>query len=114
MVSENASWSTMDLSDFYLGTPLPHPEYLRIPITMIPPLIQDVYDLHRFITNSTLYASVHKTHYGLPQAGALSQQRLYAHLRKHGYIKLQHAPSCFRNKKGTVRFCLVVDDFAVA
>ncbi len=80
MVSENASWSTMDLSDFYLGTLLPHPEYLRIPITMIPPLIQDVYDLHRFISNGTLYASVHKTHYGLPQAGALSQQRLYAHL----------------------------------
>jgi hypothetical protein len=81
---------------------------------MIPPLILDVYDLHRFVTNGTLYASVHKTHYGLPQVGALSQQRLYSHLREHGYIKLRHAPSCFRNKKGTVRFCLVVDDFAVA
>jgi hypothetical protein len=67
MVSENASWSTMDLSDFYLGTPLPHPEFLRIPLTMIPPLILDVYDLHRFVTNGTLYASVHKTHYGLPR-----------------------------------------------
>jgi hypothetical protein len=113
MVSENASWSTMDLSDFYLGTPLPHPEYLRIPVTMIPPIILDTYELQQFVSNGTLYASVHKTHYGLPQAGALSQQRLYAHLRQHGYIKLQHAPSCFRNPTGTVRFCLVIDDFAV-
>ncbi len=25
MISENANWSTIDISDFYFGTPLPHP-----------------------------------------------------------------------------------------
>jgi hypothetical protein len=54
-----------------------------------------------------------KTHYGLPQAGALSQQRLFDHLHRHGYYQLFHAPSLFRNKDGSVRFALVVDDFAV-
>jgi hypothetical protein len=35
MISENANWTTIDLTDFYFGTPLPHPEYIRIPISMI-------------------------------------------------------------------------------
>jgi hypothetical protein len=54
-----------------------------------------------------------KTHYGLPQSGALSQQRLFKHLEQHGYHQLFHAPALFRNKDGSIRFALVVDDFAV-
>ncbi len=77
MISEDANWSTMNLTDFYLGTDLPHPEYLRIPEAMIPPVAIDWYNLRPFISNRTLYASVYKTHYGLPQARALSQQRLF-------------------------------------
>jgi hypothetical protein len=47
--------------------------------------------------NDAIYFSVHKTHYGLPQAGALSQQRLFAHLRSHGYSPLPSTPAVFRN-----------------
>ncbi len=54
-----------------------------------------------------------KTHYGLPQAGALSQERLFDHLERNRYFPLFHTPSIFRNHNGTVRFSLVVDDFAV-
>ena len=113
MISENSNWSTMDLTDFYLGTDLPHPEYIRFPESMIPPIVKEWYNLRPYINNNALYASVHKTHYGLPQAGALSQQRLFRHLRQHGYRKMTHTPSCFRNSSGTIRFSLVVDDFAV-
>jgi hypothetical protein len=113
MISENANWSTLDLTDFYLGTDLPHPEYIRIPETMIPAVVTERYGLRPYIHNHTLYASVHKTHYGLPQAGALSQQRLFRHLHQHRYRKMAHTPSCFRNTSGTIRFSLVVDDFAV-
>ena len=56
---------------------------------------------------------MHKTHYGLPQAGALSQQRLFRHLQQHGYTQIPSSPSVFRNKSGSIRFALVVDDFAV-
>jgi hypothetical protein len=38
---------------------------------------------------------------------------LFAHLEKHGYHQLFHAPALFRNKDGSIRFALVVDDFAV-
>jgi hypothetical protein len=43
----------------------------------------------------------------------LSQQRLFSHLRRHGYNPLPSSPSVFRNSDGTIRFTLVVDDFAV-
>ena len=113
MISENANWSTIDLTDFYLGTDLPHPEYIRIPRNLIPENVITFYDLERFFSSNAIYCSVHKTHYGLPQAGALSQQRLFKHLKLHGYTQLPSTPSVFRNQSGTIRFSLVVDDFAI-
>jgi hypothetical protein len=113
MIFENSNWSTLDLTDFYLGTDLPHPEYIRIPENMIPVVVTEWYGLRPYIHNHILYASVHKTHYSLPQAGALTQQRLFRHLHQHGYRKIADTPSCFRNNSGTIRFSLVVDDFAV-
>jgi hypothetical protein len=114
MISEDANWSTIDSSDFYLGTPLPHPEYIRIQKALIPDEVLKFYDLIRFLHHGALYYSVHKTHYGLPQAGALSQKRMFKHLAEHGYRQLPNTPSFFfRNESGTIRFGLVVDDFAV-
>jgi hypothetical protein len=72
MISEDAKWSTIDLTDFYLGTDLPHMEFIRIPSRVIPPRVMDFYELTEFSRNDAIYFSVHKTHYGLPQAGALS------------------------------------------
>jgi hypothetical protein len=113
MISEDAKWTTIDLTDFYLGTDLPHPEYIRIPTRLIPHNVRRFYELEPYIDNNAIYCSVHKTHYGLPQAGALSQQRLFQHLREHGYHQLPSTPSMFRNDDGSIKFSLVVDDFAV-
>jgi hypothetical protein len=66
MISEDAQWSTIDLTDFYLGTDLPHPEYIRIQTSLIPTDVIDFFDLHKFIDKQCMYCSVHKTHYGLP------------------------------------------------
>jgi hypothetical protein len=82
-------------------------------VKFIPKKVMDFYNLHQFLFKGALFCIVLKTHYGLPQAGALSQQRLFAHLEAHGYFQLFHAPALFRNKDGTIRFALVVDDFAV-
>jgi hypothetical protein len=113
MISDNANFATIDLEDFYLGTPLPHSEFIRIPTRFIPPKVIAFYKLRQYIHNGALYCEVLKTHYGLPQAGALSQERLFRHLAKHGYRQLSHSPSLFRNHDGSIRFALVVDDFAV-
>ncbi len=113
MISDDINLSTIDLEDFYLGTPLPHAEYIRIPTRFIPPKVIAYYKLIPYIHKGTLYCEVLKTHYGLPQAGALSQERLFQHLAKYGYHQLKHSPSLFRNSDGSIRFALVVDDFAV-
>jgi hypothetical protein len=113
MISDNAAFSTVDLEDFYLGTNLPHPEFIRIPAKFISKKVMQFYLLDKFLHKGALYCIVLKTHYGLPQAGALSQARLFAHLEKHGYHQLFHAPALFRNSDGSIRFALVVDDFAV-
>ena len=113
MISEDANWTTIDLTDFYLGTDLPHEEYIRIPIHLIPQDVIDFYELEQFFSANALFCSVHKTHYGLPQAGALSQQRLFQHLQDNGYFQLASTPSVFRNRSGSIRFTLVVDDFGV-
>jgi hypothetical protein len=92
---------------------LPHLEYIRIPQNLIPATVIAFYELERFFSINALYCSAHKNHYGLPQAGALSQQRLFQHLQEHGYTQISSFPSVFRNRNGKIRFTLVVDDFAV-
>jgi hypothetical protein len=38
---------------------------------------------------------------------------LFQHLKTNGYYQLKHFPSLFRNSDGSIRFALVVDNFAV-
>ncbi len=73
----------------------------------------EYYKLGKFLHKGALYCAVLKTHYGLPQAGALSQERLFLHLAKHEYRQLEHSTSLLRNQSGSIRLALVVDDFAV-
>jgi hypothetical protein len=104
---------TADNKDFYLGTPLERPEYVRIPLRYIPAHILDKYHLRPFISNGTVLFEINKCMYGLPQAGYLSQRRLIAHLAEHGYVQDANVPCLFTHSlRGTV-FTLVVDDFAV-
>jgi hypothetical protein len=44
----NAQFMTMDLANFYLGTPLDRPEYVQIQINVISQEFIDKYDLIRF------------------------------------------------------------------
>ncbi len=44
MLPEKSNWSTIDLTDFYLGTDLPHPEYIRIPRNLIPAKVITFYE----------------------------------------------------------------------
>ncbi len=45
MIFDDINLSTIDLEDFYLGTSLPHAEYIRIPIRFIPPKVIAYYKL---------------------------------------------------------------------
>ena len=112
VISDDSHWLTIDIKDYYLGTPLPRPEYLRIAMKFIPPTTMTKHNLHTYVHNNAVLFEVNKGMYGLPQAGLLAQQRLISHLNKHGY--LQTDTTClFRHESNGTTFSLVVDDFGV-
>ena len=112
VISDNSKWLTIDIKDYYLNTPLPRPEYLRISTKFLPPETILKYDLHQYVQNKSVLFQVNKGMYGLPQAGLLAQQRLITHLAAHGYH--QTSTDClFRHQSNGTDFSLVVDDFGV-
>ena len=116
-VSEDADWMTLDIKDFYLGTPMDEPEYMWIRYNQIPLSTQKKYGIYdpdpeRQRTGSVL-VKIKKGMYGLKQAGKLAQARLIAHLAAHGYMNTPEAPCMFRHQTRNIAFVLVVDDFGI-
>ena len=46
-----AKYFTLDVSNFYLVTPMERPEYMRMPIKLIPDKIIQKYDLLSLVTD---------------------------------------------------------------
>ena len=113
VVSEDAEWMTADISDFYLGTPLPRTEYMRIHRSLIPDDIMERYHLHNKMNNDHVMVAVVKGIYGLPQAGKLAQDRLLLHLAKHDYHPCPNSPCLLRHATRPIAFSLIVDDFGI-
>ena len=63
------------LKSFYLNTPMERPEFMRLKITDLPPAFVALYNLNNITDqNGTVYMSIQKGMYGLPQARILAQQ----------------------------------------
>ncbi len=115
VISGDFNWMTIDIADFYLGTPLPASryEYLRIHVDKLSPALMAQYNLNSLIYNQHVYFEIRKCRYGLPQAGKLNQTRLIQHLKENGYTQCPNTPCLFRHHTREIMFCLVVDDFGV-
>ena len=111
--SEHADWMTIDIKDFYLGTPMPEEEYMRVSLRHIPNSIQQRYHLNSIARDGFVLARIDKGIYGLPQAGILARQRLVAHLGQGGFYPCPSTPSLFRHTERDIAFTLVVDDFGI-
>ena len=76
---------TMDLSNFYLMTPLKRPEYVKLKLMDIPEEIIIEYKLREIATpEGSVYIEITKGMYGLPQAELLANEELKMRLNKHG------------------------------
>ncbi len=65
---------SIDISKFYLNTPLPRYEYMNLKLTDIPQEVINEYNLAPKATKEGyVYIEVRKGMYGLPQAGLLAQ-----------------------------------------
>jgi hypothetical protein len=108
-----AKYMTLDISDFYLNTPMDTYEYMRIPVSAIPDSIMSHYSLQSLIHDNFVMVEIRKGMYGLPQAGILAQQRLIKHLSTYGYHPAPHTPGLFTHETRPISFTLCVDDFGV-
>ena len=91
--TKGARFMTMDISNFYLMTPLSRPEYIRVKLSDIPDEIINEYKLKDKATkDGSVYIVANRGMYGLPQSGLLANQLLEKRLNKHGYYQSKLIP----------------------
>jgi hypothetical protein len=75
--TKNARFMTMDISNFYLMTPLHRPEFIHIKLSDIPDEVINEYKLSEKATiNGSIYIRAKRVMYGLPQAGLIANELL--------------------------------------
>ena len=99
----------VNISNFYLDTPLDHLEHACIAVKYVPHHFIDEYNLALLITNGYLYLEVVKGVYGLPQAGIMANKLLKIWLAPHGYIECTHIHGFWKNVSRKTTFTLWVD-----
>ena len=83
--TRNAKFMTMDISNFYLMTPLKRPEYISISIKDTPNDIINEYKLRDIADkNGSVYIEANRGMYGLPQTGLLANELLEKRINKRG------------------------------
>ena len=91
--TKGATFMTMDISNFYLMTPLSQLEYIRIKTSDILDEIIREYNLMDKTTNDgSIYIEANKDICGLPQSRLLANKLLEELLNKHGYRQSKLVP----------------------
>jgi hypothetical protein len=111
--TEDAAMMMMDIKNYYLGTPLPRFEYMKMLLSRFPEEIVQKYNLSALAVDGWVYIEIIKGMYGLKQAGLLANQLLQTRLAPFGYYPARHTPRLWLHNTRPISFTLVVDDFAV-
>jgi hypothetical protein len=72
--TKDATMMMMDIKKYYLGTPLPRYEYMRMLLSRFPEEIVETYNLQALAVDGWFYIEIRKGTYGLKQAGLLANQ----------------------------------------
>jgi hypothetical protein len=105
---------TMDISNFYLMTPLHHAKFIRIKISDIPNEVIREYKLREKATkNGSIYIRAKRGMYSLSQAGLLANKLLEKRLNKHRYQQSKLVPGLWKHYTRPIQFTLVVNDFGI-
>jgi hypothetical protein len=111
--TRDAAMMIMDIKNYYLGTPLPRYEYMRMLLSRFLEEIVKKYNLKALAVDGWVYIEIRKGMYGLKQAGLLANQLLQKRLAPFGYYPARHTPGLWLHKTRPIAFSLIVDDFAV-
>jgi hypothetical protein len=110
---DDAAMMMMDIKNYYLGTPLPRFEYMKMLLSRFPEEIVQKYNLNALAIDGWVYIEIRKGMYGLNQAGLLANQLLQTRLAPFGYYPARHTPGLWLHKTRPISFTLIVDNFAV-
>jgi hypothetical protein len=108
-----AQFLVIDITIFYLNTPLRLFEYMVINLASLPQETIEKYDLIELSQDVKVYINIQKGMYGLPQAGILANELLQRNLAKYGYRPSTHTHGLWTHDTRPISFSLVVDDFGV-
>ena len=97
--TDDATYATLDIANFYLGTPLDRYEYMKMPLSIFPQHVKDQYNLDNMAYQGYVWLETRAAIYGLPQAEILANKLLREKLHS--------------NVTHPVQFLLVMDDFSV-
>jgi hypothetical protein len=111
--AKDAAMMMMEIKNYYLGTPLPRFEYMKMPLSRFPEEIIQKYNLNALAVDGWVYIEIRKGMYGLKQAGLLANQLLQTRLAPFGYNRARHTLGIWLHKTRPISFTLVVDDFTV-
>jgi hypothetical protein len=111
--TEDATMMMMDINTYYMGTPLPRFEYMKMLLSRFPEEIVQKYNLQALAVDGWVCIEIRKGMYGLKQAGLLANQLLQTRLAPFGYYPARHTPGLWLHKTRLISFTLVVEDFAV-
>ncbi len=111
---KGARFMTMDISNFYLMTPLLCVKFIQIKLSGIPDKVNREYKLREKATkNGSINIRAKHGMYSLPQAGLLANELLEKCLNKHGYQQSKLVPGLWKHDTRPIRFTLVVNDFGI-
>jgi hypothetical protein len=110
---KGARFSTINMKNFYLDTPMLDPKYVRIKLSDIPEEFIKEYNLPGLDHNGWIYFKICQGCYSLPQAGILANDLLQSCLVAEGFYKAASTPGLWRHKWRPLQFCLIVDYFGV-
>jgi hypothetical protein len=111
--TEDAAMMMMDNKNYYLGTPLPRFEYMKMLLSRFPEEIIQKYNLNAIAAGGWVYIRIRKGMYVLKQSRLLANQLLQTRLSQLGYYPARHTPGIWLHKTRPISFILIVDDFAV-
>ncbi len=113
LLQKGARFSSIDLKNFYLGMPMPKPEYVCIKILDIPQEFIEEYKLTDLDRDGWIYFEICQGCYRLPQAGILAKDHLQSQLKAEGFYEVASTPGLWHHKWKPIQFCLIVDDFGI-
>jgi hypothetical protein len=111
--TKDAAMMMMDIKNYYISTPLPRFEYMKMLLSRFPEEIVQKSNLNALAVDGWVYIEIRKGIYGLKYAGLLANQLLQTRLAQFGYYLARHTPGLWLHKTRPICFTLLVEDSAV-